>query len=66
MEQFFWIFPYVVVALVSFFAGGILGAFGAYPAGREDALREIVERDRQAKAEVMWSNLMKMGGLKNE
>ena len=54
---------YLLLAILAFMSGHI-GYTIAYPIARRDAEQERTEREMQIKAQTMWNELMKMGGIK--
>jgi hypothetical protein len=56
----------IAIFVVGFLFGTAISAPLCYLMGKEATLSEMAEKDQQAKAQVMWTNLMKMGGMKDE
>jgi hypothetical protein len=54
---------YLLLAALAFMSG-LIGYMIAYPIARRDAERERTEREMQIKAQTMWNELMKMGGIR--
>lgn len=61
--------PFIIVTIgasVFLAIGYVFGHNIGFKDGKEEAYRHIAEQEKRAKAEVMWKNLMKIGGLKHE